>query len=485
MKSIQPHVRETIMNVPMAATAMAAAWSFMLPELGPAQVATPDFKLAGDWQGTLYVQGTELPLVFHFLESEDGTMSGSLDSPAQGATGLPISEVAIRGDTLVVEVSSVGGQYQALRDGDRFTGKWRQGATTLPLDLIRVPAGESAFVFVRPQHPTEPYPYQSREVEFDNVAAGIRLAGTLTLPATGRGLPGVILISGSGPQDRDETVFGHRPFLVLADHLTRSGIAVLRFDDRGVGRSSGDFSAATTEDFASDVEAALDYLAGRPEVNAAAIGLIGHSEGGLVAPMVAAESERVAFVVLLAGPGTPGDRILINQAELIARASGLSEEAAQSVRIRQKEILEAVTRGTEQTELEALLRKHMQDQLAGLTDEEKDARIQTQLAALSSPWFRYFLAYDPVPALRKVRVPVLALTGELDLQVPYEENLSQIEEALVSGGNPDVTVVSLAGHNHLLQEAKTGLPAEYAQIEQTISPTALDLVSSWILERVH
>lgn len=484
------------MKVSVAAIAFAAMWGLMYPQKTVAQEAVSGFELAGDWTGSLSVQGMELPIVFHFLPGEAGTLSGSIDSPAQGAEGIQISEITVSGDTLVVEVSSIGGRYRAVWDGERIAGEWSQSGTTLPLDLTRLPEGKPAAAFVRPQHPAEPFPYESEQVQFDNAAADIVLAGTLTLPVDAGTHPAAILISGSGPQDRDETILGHKPFLVLADHLTRMGVAVLRFDDRGIGQSSGVFSTATSEDFATDVRAAVEYLAGRPEIDAAAIGLIGHSEGGLIAPMVAAQSEQVAFVVLMAGPGTPGDRILLDQGELIARASGVREDVVEITRTQQKAALEAVKQGAEPAELEALLLEQAREQLAVLTDEEKtklgvetdsavENRVRVQASAVATPWFRYFLAYDPLPALRQVRVPVLAMNGELDLQVPYEVNLSRIEKALAKSGNPDVTIVSLPGHNHLFQQAVTGLPAEYGQIEQTMSPEALDLISSWILERVR
>jgi hypothetical protein len=297
----------------------------------------------------------------------------------------------------------------------------------------------------------------------------------------------VVLVTGSGPQDRDESLLGHRPFAVLADHLTRQGIAVLRYDDRGVAKSTGRFADATSADFAEDALAAVHYLRTRREVGK--IGIAGHSEGGVIAPMVAVRSPDVAFLVLLAGTGLPGDSILKMQSRLIARASGVSAEMIELSARAQTRMFAAVIEGGDSAAMRARLRQIGAEALAQMTEEQRrasrltPAAMEANIAQISTPWFRYFLAYDPRPTLRRVRVPVLALNGSLDLQVPPKEDLAAIAAALREGGNRDVRTIELPGLNHLFQTTTTGAPTEYAQIEETMSPAALSAISAWILER--
>jgi len=344
---------------------------------------------------------------------------------------------------------------------------------------------------LRPQEPKKPYPYIERQVEYTNLKAGVKLVGTLTLPSDKGPFPAVLLITGSGPKDRNETVFGHRPFLVLADYLTRQGIAVLRVDDRGVGESTGDFSQATSEDFASDVLAGREYLKTRKEINPEQIGLIGHSEGGLIAPMVAVKSPDVAFIVLMAGTGLTGEEILYLQGALISRAMGVSEEDIAKNRQFNEKIFSLIKEEKDEKTIEEKLRQMFMADWAELNEEEKKAigdpevYLKAQLQSLLSPWLKFFLTYDPKPTLSKVKCPVLAINGEKDLQVPPKENLSAIEEALVAGGNKNFTVEELPGLNHLFQTAQTGVPSEYAKIEETISPIALKIIGDWILEQTR
>jgi uncharacterized protein len=304
---------------------------------------------------------------------------------------------------------------------------------------------------------------------------GDTLAGTLTIPQGKGPFPAVLLITGSGPQDRDESLLGHKPFLVLSDWLTRKGIEVLRADDRGMGKSTGVFGTATTADFATDVEAGVAFLKTRPEVNAKKIGLIGHSEGGIIAPMVAARNPDVGCIVMLAGSGVPGDQILVEQRKLIAEAGGMSKEQAEKEALEERAVLALVVKEKDSPELEKDLR-------AGLEKDVKEPELGAQVKVLTSPWFRYFLAYDPGPALKKVKCPVLALNGEKDLQVPPDLNLPTISKALTEGGNKNFEVVELPGLNHLFQTATTGSPTEYATIEETMSPVVLGKVSEWILK---
>jgi len=455
----------------------------------------PQQGLEGIWQGVLKVQSLELRIVFNISKTPEGKLTATLDSPDQGAKGIPVSEVTFENGSVKIEVKSIFGVFAGKLEDDHttITGEWKQGAAALPLVLKRTDKAPEPPR--RPQEPQKPYPYNDEEVVYDNAQAGIKLAGTLTLPKSGEPFPAAILITGSGPQNRDEALLGHRPFLVLADALTRRGVAVLRFDDRGVGKSTGDFAKATSLDFAADVLAGVEYLKTRREVNPKKIGLIGHSEGGLIAPMIAAQSPDVAFIVLMAGPGITGEKILDLQGALIAKANGAPQGGVIAKnRELQKKMFAVIEAEKDDAAAEKKLRPIWTEALHALTDEEKkalefsgadpDSLFQIQIKQVLSPWFRYFLFYDPQPTLKKVKCPVLAINGEKDLQVPPKENLSAIEKALKAGGNKNFTVTELPGLNHLFQSATTGAPSEYAKIEETISPTALQVLGDWILAQV-
>jgi len=342
---------------------------------------------------------------------------------------------------------------------------------------------------VRSQEPTGPFPYYSEDVKFENNVDKISLAGTLTLPKKEGVFPVVILISGSGPQDRNEELMGHKPFLVLADHLTRKGIAVLRFDDRGTAESTGNFKTATSVDFARDVESAVKYLQTRKEINKKQIGLIGHSEGGIIAPMVAAASKDIHFIVLLAGTGIRGDQLLLLQQELIGKASGISDADLQKTKAINKGVFDIILKSNNDQSLKNELTTYLGRSMKDIPESVKPAGmnendyVKLQVNQLTIPWMNYFIKYDPAPTLEKVRCPVLAINGEKDLQVPAKINLEAIGYALKKGGNKKVTTKILPGLNHLFQECTTGSPSEYAKIEQTFSPVALDEITNWILNQ--
>ncbi len=323
-------------------------------------------------------------------------------------------------------------------------------------------------------------PYVSKDVSFENKKAGVTLAGTLTLPDSPGPFPAVVLIAGSGPNDRNETVAGHKLFLALADYLTRHGIAVLRYDKRGVGKSTGSYASATTTDFASDALTALNYLTTLRQIDHKEIGLVGHSEGGIIAPIVADESPDVAFVVLMGGPGVPGFKIILSQLALIDRAVGLSDSTVNAALVVEKKLLHVIMTEKDSAKAAVRLRRILETEVKQTTGEA-DASI----SQLLSPWYTSFLAYDPVPALRKVKCPVLALWGSKDLQVPPAENMPALEKALKSGGNKDFKVVDIPGLNHLFQDAKTGSPLEYGSIKESISPRALEVVTKWILKETR
>ena len=425
----------------------------------------------GDWGGTI---AAALRVIFHVVNTEDG-LTATMDSLDQGMKGMPATAVSRAANVFTAEWKSIGGKFEGTLDVSLKTmdGQWSQGGTTMPLVLKRGVTPDKAEQR-RPQNPVKPYPYREEEVTFQNKAAGITLAGTITIPPGKGPFPAVFLITGSGPQDRDEALLGHRPFLVLADYLTRKGIAVLRADDRGIGKSGGIFAKATTVDFADDAEAAVGYLQTRSEVDKAHIGLIGHSEGGVIAPMVAVRNPGVGFIILMAGTGVTGEQVLVAQVRALAVASGTSPAEAEKQAEMQSQILEVVKR----TQDASQLRDQLKTLLAGTPQA---ANVDVFIKTLDSAWFRYFMTYDPAKALRKVKCPVLAINGEKDAQVPPKQNLPAIRKALEAGGNQDFEVVELPGLNHLFQTAKTGGFAEYAQIEETIAPTALEKMSTWIL----
>ncbi len=458
----------------------------------PENPAPADF--AGNWMGTLDVGAAQLRLRFVVTEDE-GALSVAVFSLDQGNAEIPNVSIAASGATITVSMPAAGASYEgtfSAEDG-KITGTFTQAGADFPLVLERVSEEETDVS--RPQDPVEPYPYLAEDVTYPNPDGGHTMAGTFTRPADGGPFPAVILISGSGPQDRNEALMGHRPFLVLADHLTRRGIAVLRYDDRGVGQSTGAFATATTPDFASDALAAVAYLKTRDDVNPSAIGLAGHSEGGVVAPIAAAESDDVSYIVLMAGTGVNGERILYAQGALILRAGGATEDEIASNRARQERIFEVLKSEPDLERagqaIEAIIRASLETATdaelaqAGITDSASaETVIAAQVQQLNTPWFRYFLTYEPAETIEQVTVPVLAINGEKDLQVPYEENLREIEAALQRGGNTRYEIRAFPDLNHLFQHSETGAPSEYQAIEETWSVEVMEVIADWILKTV-
>jgi uncharacterized protein len=430
----------------------------------------------GAWMGTLDTGTAKLRVVFHIVNTEDG-LTATMDSLDQGMKAFAMTSASRDGTTLKIDSTQLEGTFSGKIAADKSSidGTWTQHGGAMPLVLKPV-KDQAELELKRPQNPVKPYPYHDEDVSYENKAQNVTLAATLTIPQGKGPFPGVVLITGSGPQDRDESLLGHKPFLVLSNYLTRHGIAVLRADDRGVGKSTGVFAKGTTADFATDAEAGVAYLKTRPEIDPHKIGLVGHSEGGLIAPMVAARNKDVAFIVMMAGTGVPGDQILPAQGEAIEVANGKSPEEAAKNASNEKEMLTLV----ETEKDDAALQKELKEKMAG---EVPEAQIGLQISQITSVWFRYFLTYDPATALRKVTCPVLAINGSLDKQVLPSQNLPAIRKALAESGNQHVEVDELPGLNHLFQTAKTGSPAEYAQIDETMSPVALDKMATWILKQ--
>lgn len=422
---------------------------------------------AGDWTGVLRPPGAFLRLNLHLSQTPDGGLTGYLVSLDQGAVNMALDQVAASGETLLfgsskMRVSFEGHWNAALQ---LWEGQWTQGGTHLTLNLrrgvntlpVRAP---------RPQRPAAPFPYAEQEVRFDSPAA--HLAGTLTLPPGKGPFPAVLLIAGSGPHTRNERILDHQPFLVIADYLTRRGVAVLRYDKRGAGGSLGDYQDATTVDFADDARAAVAFLRTRADIDPRRIGLVGHSEGGLIAPMIAAGDPKIAFVVMLAGPGVDGKQILLEQDRLIRIANGGDPAEVQVGVEGNRKLFDLILSGATPEQVRA----------AGgarapvAPDEPPPLSNQFQ-------WLHFFLGYDPAPTLRQLKVPVLDMNGSKDLQVPAAQNLPPIRAALAA--NPKAEVVELPGLNHLFQTAGTGSPNEYGDIEETFAPEALKILGDFVV----
>lgn len=465
-------------------TRLAAPIVLALALAAAARAESPVPGAAGHWEGAIVLPGQELGIKVD-LAGEGGAWSGTIDIPMQGATGLPLEHVRAAGDSVVFAIAKIPGAptfHGLLADG-RLSGDFTQNGMTFPFHLGR----EAAAAPERPQEPKPPFPYRCEEVTYRN--GDVVLAGTLTLPEGPGPFPAAVLLTGSGAQNRDEELFAHKPFLVLADHLTRAGVAVLRADDRGVGGSTGSVSLSTTADFAQDALAGVALLRARPDIDGGCVGLIGHSEGGIAAPLAAARApEAVDFVVLLAGTGVPLGEVILRQAELIMKAGGtdsltIADELAQT-RLALDRLDAGADSATIRADLEQLV---LAQQAAHPERAQEPAALKSVLDAAVSgmitPWFRYAAALDPREALRRVRCPVLAINGGRDLQVDPDQNLTEIERALREGGNPDLTIRRLPGLNHLLQTSATGHPSEYGQITETMNPAALDAVRDWILAR--
>lgn len=437
-------------------------------------------QLEGEWNGTLDIQGTKLRIVFH-IEKSENQFKATFDSPDQNAFGLRVEEVLFKESEVVIKIPMIGATFNGEMNNDKneIHGTFEQGGLSIPLNL-KIVKSESSKIH-RPQTPQEPYPYYSKEVFIENAIDKIKLAGTLTLPDSVGKYPVVILITGSGPQDRDETIFGHKPFLVIADHLTKKGIGVLRFDDRGVGKSTGDFYSATTADFATDVKSCILFLKKQKNVLPNSIGLIGHSEGGITATMVAANNNDLAYVVLLAGSGISGEEIIYAQTEKMFQDLNKIDIEKQ-VKLR-RDLISIIQSEPDKEIAAKKLKEILNNNLDVLSLQPIQDTIQlinNTISVFNGDWFRFFINYNPATDIEKITCPVLALIGEKDIQVLPEQNIPAIEEALIKGENRKYMIKEIESVNHLFQTAYSGKVSEYGEIEETISPNVLTLISDWI-----
>ncbi|MBO9594719.1 MAG: alpha/beta fold hydrolase [Niabella sp.] len=429
-------------------------------------------SVAGSWLGNLNLpNGIALPLVIHIEQSADSLRS-KMDSPAQSVKDLPITRTSFANGILQFELQSPRIQYTGNLRGDSIAGTFTQAGQAFPL-VLKKNTDEDRPFYNRPQEPKPPFAYHSEDLSFENEQQGNRLAGTLTTPENKKDYPVVILITGSGAQDRNEALFGHKPFLVIADYFARHGIGTLRLDDRGVGGSDKGKDGATSADFATDISSAVHYLAARGYQR---IGLVGHSEGGMIAPITASKNKAVKFVVSMAGPGIAIDSLMLQQLKATSKTQHIPE-ADLNTHIQAARKAYAFTKGYTGDNLRTVLTDTLLQYFPQVPD-----MVRAMAQTISTPWFTYFIRFNPQDYIRQLKIPVLAINGSLDVQVDARANLAGWEAGLKKAGNTSAEVKALKGLNHLFQQATTGAVSEYAQIEQTIAPEVLELMTNWILK---
>jgi len=442
--------------------------------------------ISGTWLGELVIPNTaKLRMGVSIFKTADDSYKAVLNIIDQATGDIPCDEVYHKNDSVIIRINGLRIEIAGVMttDHNSITCEFRQGGGILPVSFSRV---DKLPVLLRPQEPQKPYPYNEEDVAFENLNAGIKLAGTLTFPGSGGKYPAVVLATGSGQQDRNETIGGHKPFLVIADYLTRNGIAVLRVDDRGTGGSSGNFNTSTTKDFSDDALAAVVYLKSRPEIDPEKIGIIGHSEGGVVSALSASNSSDVAFIVSMAGVFVNFEDVVIEQLLNQQKQQGRNDDDLELEKNWRTKIYSLARENTDSS----TAAKKLWSLYDGLTEDEVKrlnwprGRHEAQIKQVLNPWWRYALALDNKAVLLKVPCPILAVYGELDQQVNPGKNIDVIEEALKTGSNKDISVKEFPGLNHLFQTAGTGSEYEYIRIEETISPVALQAITDWISKKV-
>ena len=442
-------------------------------------------QITGKWESILVYPNVRYMIMADFEKDKDGKINVKLTSPRQKVFNLNVDSLKIDGNEISFSLTKFQIHYKGeyVADSNKIVGTWHQTKFNLPVVFFR--QGELARLN-RPQYPMKPFPYKVDSVTYKNQKDNIVLAGTITYPNDGKKYPGVLLLSGMGPQDRDETMYGHKPFVILSDFLTRQGYAVLRVDDRGIGLSTGKYYSSTTKDFASDAEAGLKFMKNQKMIDSSQIGLIGFNEGGLVASMVAAKSNDINYTVLLSTPGVSGENILLSQ----LYGATQKDDSLKQQRIRiynlNKKIFKIIKNNPDSAIAFNKLKKAYNKFESGFGNKKQQQKmfpqrvIKRQINFMLSPWFRYYLTYNPENTFSKVKCPVLILFGQKDVQVAPEENLKAIEAALKIGGNNNVKGEILPELNHLFQKCKTGMPQEYAEIKQTFSPKAMQIILDWI-----
>ena len=428
-------------------------------------------QIEGYWKGEMNVGVQKLETAFDIKAVENG-YAATFDVPAQGAYNIPVDETTFQDGHLQLTMSALGAHYSGTQKDDVIEGEFTQNGMTFPLNLARSEMKEQKKT--RPQDPQPPFHYQIEEVTFVNEKEGNTLAGTLTIPEGEGPFPAMVLVSGSGQQNRDEELMNHRPFWVIADYCARHGIAVLRYDDRGVGGSDGEVKNATSMDFSYDAEAAFDYLRNRKEINATKVGILGHSEGGVINFMVSSRRPEAAFLVSLAGPSVNGIEVLKEQQAAILRASGMTEEMVQFNGNANAQMFDIIETSNDREEADSLLRQLLKGW--GYNDELTEQTV----GQMASPWMYYFLRYDPTDAIVKTNCPALLLNGTKDLQVIASQNLPGYEKIIAEHGKTNLTLRELPDLNHLFQHCETGSPNEYFEIEETISPEVLEMVVGFV-----
>jgi pimeloyl-ACP methyl ester carboxylesterase len=446
------------------------------------------------WSGMLNAGGQKIELRLHLIQNEDNSLTSSWDVPVQKAKGIPSSKTTLDKNQLAIEIKMIGASYMGTLNtaGDKIEGTWAQSGMSFPFNLEPFKEGRPEATVLKPQTPKPPFSYEVNEFTYEGVNTKLTYGVTMTYPKDQGKHPLIILITGSGKQDRDETIFDHKPFAVIADYLTKKGFAVMRVDDRGAGKSTGDFNNSTTADFALDVEEHISYAKSLSMVDANKIGLLGHSEGGLIAPMVAARNKAVAFVILMAGPGVPITDLMAMQNEKVLKSVGIVPAAIDAYIPLYKQIMttvisssnkqEAINKSTELTKnwFNSTDKSFVKATTNISTEADINSYATSMAETLSTNWWKYFAAYNPQPAIQKLKCPVLALNGSADIQVPAVENLNAIEALLKKTGNKNFTIHKFEGLNHLFQKCTKCTVAEYGQLENTVEPEVLDIIGNWL-----
>lgn len=446
------------------------------------------------WEGFIKAGKTELKLILK-LEVEKCL----LEVPAQALMDYPSTKYKVTKDSLFISFSGMlQADFVGKKQADTLiTGNWIQSSISYPISLIKKKE------YIRPQNPQQPFPYKVENVTYFNKDKSIKFGGTLTTPEKGDKFPVAILITGSGQEDRDETLFGHKPFLIIADYLTRNGIAVLRVDDRGIGETTGKetLSNATSYDFAKDASAGIEFLKERKEINPMKIGLIGHSEGGLIASIIGSERKDIAFIVSMAGVSVSGDVLVLSQIETGLRKNKTPKHSIDSILAIEKRTLDILRKEPDNRLVGKMIQKQLSLKLLMKQDSltqkyfmvtQKDGFTTLNMDELGkryitrmSPWFRYFISYTPTSVLNKINTPFLAINGEKDTQVLAKLNLNGFESIFKKYGKKDYKIISYPELNHFFQHCNTGYMDEVETIEETMSNDVLNDMTNWIKEQIR